>query len=45
MIAVRAIIAEGLPGEPIYGNVPDAGLPKSFVYAARERSGNSQLRG
>jgi hydroxymethylglutaryl-CoA lyase len=46
LIAARAIIAEGLPGEPIYGNVPDAGLPKGFVYAAaQERSGNTQLRG
>ena len=43
LIAARAIISEGLPGEPIYGNVPDAGLPKGFVYAAR--SGHSQLRG
>jgi len=42
LIAARAIIAEGLPGEPIYGNVPDAGLPKGFSYAAA-RSGNSQL--
>ena len=44
LIAARAIISEGLPGEPIYGNVPDAGLPKGFVYAAA-RSGNSQLGG
>ncbi len=42
LIAARAMIAEGLPGEPIYGNVPDAGLPKGFSYAAA-RSGNSQL--
>ena len=46
LIAARTIIAEGLPGEPIYGNLPDAGLPKGFVYAAaRERSGNTELRG
>jgi hydroxymethylglutaryl-CoA lyase len=44
LIAARAIIAEGLPGEPIYGNVPDAGLPKGFIYAAA-RSGNPQLGG
>ena len=44
LIAARTIIAEGLPGEPIYGNVPDAGLPKGFVYASA-RSGSSQLRG
>jgi hydroxymethylglutaryl-CoA lyase len=34
LIAARAIILAGLPGEPLYGNVPDAGLPKSFCYAA-----------
>jgi len=34
LIAARAIILEGLPGEPLYGNVPDAGLPKGFSYAA-----------
>jgi len=34
LIAARAIILEGLPGEPLYGNVPDAGLPKGFRYAA-----------
>jgi hydroxymethylglutaryl-CoA lyase len=46
LIEARAIIAEGLPGEPIYGNVPDAGLPKGFAYAtARDRSGDTQLRG
>ena len=27
LFAVRAIIAEALPGEPMYGFVPDAGLP------------------
>jgi len=45
LIAARTIIAEGLPGEPIYGNVPDAGLPKGFVYAAtQDLSGHTQLR-
>jgi hydroxymethylglutaryl-CoA lyase len=38
LIAARAIIAEGLPGEPIYGNVPDAGLPKGFVYASAQKA-------
>ncbi len=33
LLTARAIILEGLPGEHIYGNVPDAGLPKGFVYA------------
>ena len=34
LIAARAVFAEGLPGEPIYGHVPDAGLPKNFRRAA-----------
>lgn len=33
LIAARSIIREGLPGTEIYGHVPDAGLPKNFVYA------------
>jgi len=31
LMALRPIIREGLPGEPIYGFTPDAGLPKSFT--------------
>ncbi len=34
LIAARAIILEGLPGETLYGNVPAAGLPKGFVPAS-----------
>lgn len=34
LIAARAIVREALPGEPIYGNVPEAGLPKGFIYAS-----------
>ncbi len=30
LIAVRSILAEALPGEPLYGFVPDAGLPLGF---------------
>ena len=30
LIAARALLVEGLPGEPIYGHVPDAGLAKTF---------------
>jgi hydroxymethylglutaryl-CoA lyase len=33
LIAARAIIREGLPGQEIYGHVPDAGLPTNFSYA------------
>jgi hydroxymethylglutaryl-CoA lyase len=34
LIAARAIITEALPGEPIYGCVPEAGLPKGFIPAS-----------
>jgi hydroxymethylglutaryl-CoA lyase len=33
LIAARAILAQALPGEALYGHVPDAGLPKGFTYA------------
>jgi hydroxymethylglutaryl-CoA lyase len=33
LIAARAIIAEALPGEPLHGHVPEAGLPNGFAYA------------
>ncbi len=33
LIAARAIIEEGLPGQEIYGDVAEAGVPKNFVYA------------
>jgi hydroxymethylglutaryl-CoA lyase len=33
LLAARAIILEGLPGEHLYGHVADAGLPKGFRYA------------
>jgi hydroxymethylglutaryl-CoA lyase len=38
LIACREILAEGLPGEPLYGSVPAAGLPKGFAYASTGRS-------
>jgi hydroxymethylglutaryl-CoA lyase len=34
LVQARAILVEGLPGEPIYGHIPDAGLPKNFRRAA-----------
>jgi hydroxymethylglutaryl-CoA lyase len=34
LLEARAILVEGLPGEPIYGYVPDAGLPRNFRRAA-----------
>lgn len=30
LFAARATLAAGLPGEPLYGSTPDAGLPKGF---------------
>ncbi|WP_284179933.1 hydroxymethylglutaryl-CoA lyase [Rhabdaerophilum sp. SD176] len=33
LVAARAILAEALPDEPLYGHVAEAGLPKGFVYA------------
>jgi hydroxymethylglutaryl-CoA lyase len=33
LVAARAILREGLPGEPLFGHLPDAGLPKGFAYA------------
>ena len=33
LLEARAILREALPDEPLYGHVPDAGLPKDFVYA------------
>ncbi|MDR5820232.1 hydroxymethylglutaryl-CoA lyase [Caballeronia sp. LZ043] len=33
LIAARAILAEALPEEALYGHVQDAGLPKGFAYA------------
>jgi hydroxymethylglutaryl-CoA lyase len=41
MIAAREIIAEGLPGEDLYGHVTDAGLPKGFHYAGLPRAQKS----
>ncbi len=33
LVQARRILQEGLPGEALYGLVPDAGLPKGFHYA------------
>jgi hydroxymethylglutaryl-CoA lyase len=38
LIAARAIVAAALPGEPLYGHVPDAGLTKGFLYAAEKKA-------
>ena len=38
LIAARQVLTEALPGEAIYGLVPDAGLPKGFVPARQMTS-------
>jgi hydroxymethylglutaryl-CoA lyase len=38
LIAAREILAEGLPGETLYGHVAAAGLPKGFRPAAEARA-------
>jgi hydroxymethylglutaryl-CoA lyase len=35
LFAARAPLEQGLPGEPIYGMTPAAGLPKGFAQGAR----------
>lgn len=35
LIAARAVLRQALPGEPLYGHVADAGLPKGFLPATR----------
>jgi len=41
LFAARAVLAEALPGEPLYGHVPNAGLPKGFTRAAAGRAGRA----
>jgi hydroxymethylglutaryl-CoA lyase len=38
LLKVRDILAEALPGEPIYGFTPDAGLPLGFAPATPPRA-------
>ena len=33
LLVARELLAKGLPGEPLYGHVPEAGLCKGFAYA------------
>jgi hypothetical protein len=35
LIAARELLRTGLPGEPIYGMTPEAGLPKAFAAASK----------
>ena len=34
LMSARAPLQAGLPGEPVYGMTPEAGLPKGFVQGA-----------
>lgn len=45
LIAARQSFIEGLPGEAIYGHVPDAGAAKNFKRAATLPTALSQGRG
>jgi hydroxymethylglutaryl-CoA lyase len=36
LLAAREILKKGLPNEPLYGYLPEAGLPKGFCYAGRK---------
>ncbi|NQV94383.1 MAG: hydroxymethylglutaryl-CoA lyase [Sphingomonadales bacterium] len=36
LLKVREIIADALPGEPLYGFTPDAGLPMGFTQASQK---------
>jgi len=38
LMAARAVLAEALPGETLYGYVPQAGLPKGFAPASPRRA-------
>lgn len=42
LIAARAPLMAGLPGEPLYGMTPEAGLPKGWTQSASSRG---QLQG
>jgi hydroxymethylglutaryl-CoA lyase len=44
LVAARAVLAAGLPGEPLYGMTPDAGLSKGFVYADGRTPLDARLR-
>ena len=36
LLAARAPLKAGLPGEPVYGMLPEAGLPKGFVQGSAD---------
>ncbi|MBL8289038.1 MAG: hydroxymethylglutaryl-CoA lyase [Rubrivivax sp.] len=44
LFAARAVLQAGLPGEPVYGMTPEAGLPKGFVAAGGDRPAGAFAR-
>ena len=44
LIAARAALRAGLPGEPLYGMTPEAGLTRGFVYADGRGAAGDQAR-
>ena len=43
LMAARAVLQQGLPGEPVYGMTAEAGLTKGFTYADGRRPACEQL--
>ncbi|WP_453977410.1 hydroxymethylglutaryl-CoA lyase [Brevundimonas sp. Marseille-Q4549] len=43
LLKVRAILSEALPGEPLYGFTPDAGLPLNFISEAARSASSPSL--
>jgi hydroxymethylglutaryl-CoA lyase len=43
LVQARAALLAGLPGEPVYGMTPDAGLTKGFAYADGRRPRDERL--
>jgi len=43
LVAARAVLRAGLPGEPLYGMTPDAGLTRGFVYSDGRAPSNERL--
>ncbi|WP_347555643.1 hydroxymethylglutaryl-CoA lyase [Robbsia sp. KACC 23696] len=45
LVAARSILSDALPGEALYGHIPDAGLPKGFRYADGRAPSSPQPEG
>jgi hydroxymethylglutaryl-CoA lyase len=43
LIVARDALKAGLPGEPVYGMTPEAGLTKGFIYADGRLPRNEQF--